>query len=175
MDSLAHGTPGLVLAYGLTLVGVLAILIRRRSSLPTLLLSPLVALLAQIVGAVAASTLSSVFKSASAALTIPANAAVLLAAGVGGGLWLNRKRQVDDVHKRGAVVEHGTRTEGRAAMTGITLAGIDILPLDEPKHFKLMGTTGAGKSTAIRELRTGALARGDRALIADPDGGYLAR
>jgi type IV secretory pathway TraG/TraD family ATPase VirD4 len=44
---------------------------------------------------------------------------------------------------------------------------------DETKHFKLIGTTGTGKSTAIRELLSGALARGDRAIIADPDGGYL--
>ena len=39
----------------------------------------------------------------------------------------------------------------------------------------MIGTTGTGKSTAIRELLEGALARGDRAVIADPDGGYLAR
>ena len=43
------------------------------------------------------------------------------------------------------------------------------------KHFKLIGTTGTGKSTAIRELLGAALARGDRAVIADPDGGYLRR
>ena len=47
--------------------------------------------------------------------------------------------------------------------------------MDETKHFKMIGTTGTGKSTAIRELLEGALARGDRAVIADPDGGYLAR
>jgi len=57
----------------------------------------------------------------------------------------------------------------------ITLAGIPVAALDETKHFKLIGTTGTGKSTAIRELLTGALKRGDRAIIADPDGGYLAR
>ena len=47
--------------------------------------------------------------------------------------------------------------------------------MDETKHFKMIGTTGTGKSTAIRELLEGALARGDRAVIADPDGGYLNR
>lgn len=57
----------------------------------------------------------------------------------------------------------------------LTLAGIPVEPLDETKHFKLIGTTGTGKSTAIRELLAGALQRGDRAIIADPDGGYLAR
>ena len=54
----------------------------------------------------------------------------------------------------------------------LTLAGRPILRLDETKHFKLIGTTGTGKSTAIRELLTVALQRGDRAVIADPDGGY---
>src|SRR6185437_231557 len=53
------------------------------------------------------------------------------------------------------------------------LAGIDVPPLDETKHFKLIGTTGSGKSTAIREVLRTALARGDRAVIADPDGAYL--
>ena len=46
---------------------------------------------------------------------------------------------------------------------------------DETKHFKFIGTTGTGKSTAIREILAAALARGDRAVIADPDGGYLRR
>jgi type IV secretory pathway TraG/TraD family ATPase VirD4 len=57
----------------------------------------------------------------------------------------------------------------------LTLAGVPVPPLDETKHFKLIGTTGTGKSTAIRELLAGALRRGDRAVIADPDGGYLGR
>jgi type IV secretory pathway TraG/TraD family ATPase VirD4 len=52
---------------------------------------------------------------------------------------------------------------------------MSIGPADETKHFKLIGTTGTGKSTAITELLAGALERGDRAVIADPDGGYLAR
>jgi hypothetical protein len=57
----------------------------------------------------------------------------------------------------------------------VTIAGVPVPAADETKHFKLMGTTGAGKSTAIAELLSGALSRGDRALIADPDGGYLGR
>src|SRR3569833_3456602 len=47
----------------------------------------------------------------------------------------------------------------------LTLAGVRIAPLDETKHFKLSGTTGTGKSTAIRELLRCALARGDRAVF----------
>jgi type IV secretory pathway TraG/TraD family ATPase VirD4 len=42
----------------------------------------------------------------------------------------------------------------------------------QTKHFKFIGTTGTGKSTAIRELLRKAIDRGDRAVFADPDGGY---
>lgn len=61
------------------------------------------------------------------------------------------------------------------APASLTLAGIAVPPEDESKHFKLIGSTGTGKSTALRELLHGALERGDRAVIADPDGGYLSR
>jgi type IV secretory pathway TraG/TraD family ATPase VirD4 len=54
----------------------------------------------------------------------------------------------------------------------ITLARVAIPAGDETKHFKLIGTTGTGKTTAIRELLGAAIARGDRAVFADPDGGY---
>ncbi len=57
--------------------------------------------------------------------------------------------------------------------TPMTLAGAPLSSEDETKHFKFIGTTGTGKSTAIRELLSRGLARGDRAVIADPDGGYL--
>jgi type II secretory pathway predicted ATPase ExeA len=39
-----------------------------------------------------------------------------------------------------------------------------VAAADETKHFKLIGTTGTGKSTAIREMLSAALARGDRAV-----------
>ncbi len=93
-------------------------------------------------------------------------------------LWRRRTR---DRHERGALVADGRAAQRRAARlrrTGrpsLTLAGVAIAANEETKHFKLIGTTGTGKSTAIRELLSGALARGDRAVFADPDGGYLRR
>ena len=86
---------------------------------------------------------------------------------------------------RREVVVRGTRLAGRSSLRALawrlraqaagqlTLAGKPLSRLDETKHFKLIGTTGTGKSTAIRELLRVALERGDRAVIADPDGGYL--
>lgn len=106
--------------------------------------------------------------------------------GYRGGRALARARSntASDGYVRGATViaaeevargRGGWHGRGRehGASTGVTLAGIPIPPADETKHFKLIGTTGAGKSTAIAELLSGALSRGDRAVFADPDGGYI--
>ena len=90
-----------------------------------------------------------------------------------------RTRRPAEAHKRGVIVRDlapGRRaTANRTERDALTLAGLPIPFLDETKHFKLIGTTGTGKSTAIRELLAGALARGDRAIFADPDGGYRDR
>ena len=61
------------------------------------------------------------------------------------------------------------------AQMPLTVAGVAVSLEDEFKHFKFLGTTGTGKSTVMRELLHAALYRGDRAVIADPDGGYLSR
>jgi type IV secretory pathway TraG/TraD family ATPase VirD4 len=103
-------------------------------------------------------------------------AAVMMAASA--CLVLLRGKRTDK-YRRGTVVEDGVRAQRRAARISragfgvLTLAGVPIPASDETKHFKLIGTTGTGKSTAIGELLRAALARGDRAIFADPDGGYL--
>jgi hypothetical protein len=108
---------------------------------------------------------------------------------VAGRVMAARGSGPDHLHRRGAIVSTAqpasARHEGRRAgndtsgtsNTGIsiTLAGIPVAPEDQTKHFKLIGTTGTGKSIAIQEILAAALARGDRSIIADPDGGYLRR
>jgi type IV secretory pathway TraG/TraD family ATPase VirD4 len=110
--------------------------------------------------------------------------AVLVAGFVGiGVVVISRfmRRKSPDTYKRGVLLADGRGPQRRSARLRksatetLTLAGIAISPGDETKHFKLIGTTGTGKSTAIRELLGTAIARGDRAVFADPDGGYLAR
>lgn len=84
-----------------------------------------------------------------------------------------------EVYKRGVLIADGRPVQRRSARRRgrepelVSLAGVSIAPGDETKHFKVIGTTGTGKSTAIRELLGAALARGDRAIFADPDAGYL--
>ena len=91
------------------------------------------------------------------------------------------RRRTPEAYKRGAVLEDGKLWQRRArrlkqsGSESLTLAGVAIDSADETKHFKLIGTTGTGKSTAIRELLGAAIARGDRAVIADPDAAYLGR
>ena len=97
---------------------------------------------------------------------------VLAAVGLFAGINLGGTRP-NAVHERGTLIEEGRRT--RVKRGEVSIAGIPVPPLDETKYFKLIGTTGTGKSTAIRELLSGALARGDRVILADPDAGYLNR
>jgi type IV secretory pathway TraG/TraD family ATPase VirD4 len=84
-----------------------------------------------------------------------------------------------EFHKRGVLIADGAPMQRYTARRKklhselLTLAGVAIPPGDESKHFKLIGTTGTGKTTAIRELLGSAIARGDRAVFADPDAGYL--
>jgi type IV secretory pathway TraG/TraD family ATPase VirD4 len=94
-------------------------------------------------------------------------------------LWRARLGAVE-VHRRGARVVSRkraiwSRANRRSQDGSLTLAGTRIPASDETKHFKFIGTTGTGKSTAICELLGGALARGDRAIITDPGGAYRRR
>jgi type IV secretory pathway TraG/TraD family ATPase VirD4 len=89
------------------------------------------------------------------------------------------RTQKTAVHKRGAHVlagRHARRAvRQRCRGASLAIAGVPISPCEETRHFKLIGTTGTGKSTAIADLLGAALERGDRAVIADPDGGYRGR
>ena len=88
------------------------------------------------------------------------------------GLSRRSSGVVEESHKRGTTIRTAGRRRRRRELS---LAGTGVKLADEAKHFKLLGTTGTGKSTAIAELVGGALGRGDRAVFTDPDGGYLQR
>ncbi len=107
-------------------------------------------------------------------------ASISVAVGYAGGRGMARDVPSNETYQRGTIVaEDAAPRRGNPHRPEraheITLAGRALPPQDEVKHFKLIGTTGTGKSTAIQEIIGCALARGDRAVIADPDGGYLQR
>jgi DNA helicase HerA-like ATPase len=63
----------------------------------------------------------------------------------------------------------------RPGSLSVTLAGVSIPPAVERLHFLIGGTTQSGKTVTITEMLAGALSRGDRIVVADPNGGYYAR
>jgi type IV secretory pathway TraG/TraD family ATPase VirD4 len=179
------GSAGLLSAYATVQLPLLAGLIRGRAPLEKILLSPVAAVpltLVAGIGAAAAASSLQTFGFAGHAL-LQAGIGLGLGAGLGfaTGRVLSRPARASEQRQRGSLVREETAPECESAPVrqrsrsrgAVTLAGIEIPSLDESKHFKLIGTTGTGKSTAIRELLGAALARGDRAVIADPDAGYL--
>jgi len=181
---LTHGWWGLAAGYTAVAAPLLAGLLRGRAPLGKLLLSPVIAL-PVTTAAAAGIALANPFThalgiSGDGLLHLALSGA--LAAGIGyfSGVRLAGGFAVAASHQRGALVisrrpAGQSRGRVRGCESALTLAGVELAAQDETKHFKFIGTTGTGKSTAIHEVLNGALGRGDRAVIADPDGGYLAR
>jgi type IV secretory pathway TraG/TraD family ATPase VirD4 len=180
--AVTHGWSGIALAYAAVQVPMIAGLIRARAQLHHYFLSPLVAApltAVAAVGAVASSSLLAHLGFASHGLVqLTVGGGLSAVRGYVGGASAAPNGEDEVSHRRGALVaDHppARRSRSPARTAGITLAGRAVPAHDETKHFKLIGTTGTGKSTAIEEIMTSALARGDRAVIADPDGGYMQR
>ncbi len=168
MIDVLHGWSGVALAYATVQAPMMASLIRERANFRQYAIAPFAALPLTALAAIG-SALFAYHGAAHAVLAAGASAVL----GFAGGRVLARNAQGDKVHRRGALIlEAAPETQ---ADEGISLAGLRVPAMDETKHFKLIGTTGTGKSTAVQELISQALARGDRAVIADPDGGYLQR
>ena len=186
--ALMHGLQGLLWAYAAVQGPMLAGMMRVRAPWRRLLLAPVMAAPVTVAAGLGVALLTP----ALSGFGIASDSLMQLFAGVGlsaalgyvCGSAFGRANRSPTLHVRGAIVAsvpeaqarnriaHGAvRSRGRTGE--LTLAGVIVDLADETKHFKVIGTTGTGKSTAIRELLGGALARGDRAVIADPDGGYL--
>jgi type IV secretory pathway TraG/TraD family ATPase VirD4 len=198
LSALSRGWSGLALGYATVAVPMVTAMVKRRAPLGKLLASPLLAVPVTAAAAVGIGVVQPLLHGlgvvngglAQFAVGVGVSAAV----GYVGGRLIARSPSSSASYRRGTLVvdreevsqpeqdAHGSanvrssvkaRTRGR--QNTLTLAGVRVPLEDETKHFKIIGTTGTGKSTAIRELLGGALARGDRAVFADPDGGYLKR
>ena len=177
---MSHGGSSVGWFYGIALVAYLAGLAHGRAPLRLFLISPVRAVVPIVVGSISYSLFLGpamhyigVTRGGLAELVFMMGFDAAISCGWG-RFSAARSRSEAIQHRRGTIISTWTRGSRRKAATGvITLAGIPISPPDEVKHFKIIGATGTGKSTAVRELLHGALARGDRAIIADPDGGYL--
>ena len=187
MSAFTNALSGVAMGYAAVAIPMAVTMFRRTSDYAKALASTVVAVPATAVAGVAIAVVDPLIHG----LGIASGSFLEMAAGIGVAAGIGyatarviaRAPQPASVHRRGTYVVDGstprrdrtTHAEASHCEGAITLAGLQIAQLDETKHFKIIGTTGTGKSTAIRELLTGALARGDRAIIADPDGGYLRR
>ncbi len=187
--ALLQGWNGLLAAYAAVQLPLLARLIRERAPLVKLLLSPVLAAPLTVVAGLGMAAVTPLLHGLGMASNGLAQCSigVALSAALGytAGRAMVRRESLGVSYLRGAIVTDITHAASAAdrsrhrsrerRLDGITLAGLPVTAEDEVKHFKLIGATGTGKSTAIHELLGAALGRGDRAVIADPDGGYLRR
>jgi hypothetical protein len=188
ISALTHGWSGLAVAYSSVQAPMLFAMVRARAGIDRLLLSPFLAapvlVITGIGTALAGSALQRLGLSASGLWDLAAGSALCAGMGYFTGRLIGRGALPVPaaLHQRGALIaQSGPRDlaaqprAGLGATPTLRLGGMPVAAADETKHFKIIGTTGTGKSTAIAELISGALARGDRAVIADPEGGYLRR
>jgi hypothetical protein len=189
VDTLTHGWPGLAFSYATVQAPMVAALARNRVQWSKWLWSPAWAIpmtIAAGLGSMITQPFVRAFGFTNTGLfQFAVDVGVSTAVGYLSGRTLARRSTEDASHRRGTLIEDSpepTRSRRsrdsdavRDNTQALTLAGVRIPTADETKHFKFIGTTGTGKSTAISEVLQGALRRGDRAIIADPDGGYLRR
>ena len=197
LNALSHGWSGLVLGYASVEGPMLTALVRSRAQLRKLLWSPVMAIPVTLLAGVGTSIIQPVLRGFGVAngglVQLAAGVAVTATVGYVSGRIIAKHQSADFSHQRGTLIaesdapgreprvreSRGRDRESAAAErsteASVTLAGRRVPFADETKHFKFIGTTGTGKSTAICEVLEGALERGDRAIIADPDGGYLRR
>ncbi len=179
---LTQGWSGLAISYAAVQGPMLAGLARGRAKWHKFLLSPAIAApLTATVGAamaMAAPLMAGIGVAQHGVIPFALATSLSAAVGYAGGRAMSRGPSEGKTYQRGAMVAEYPRVpsahrRGNERSAEITLARRPVAVQDETKHFKLIGTTGTGKSTAIQEMLNGALARGDRAVIADPDGGYM--
>ena len=162
---LLHGPASLLLAYGAVEVPMLIGLMQGRASLGKLAASPLVAVPLTVLSAVALGYAEARLNSFGFAAQLTVGLAICAGVGYGAARWATHRAPMSPAMlQRGAIVLDEAAEPVRAARRGISLghdhtspglrlAGLPVAAEDETKHFKLIGTTGTGKSTAIAGLR----------------------
>lgn len=100
--------------------------------------------------------------------------------------WVRRRRWIavakeeerDRLKRGGHVVQGHQLTKiipANAKEVRISIAGIAIPNREEGRHTLIVGRTGCGKSTLLRSACYQIAARGDHAIVYDPDGSFVAR
>jgi hypothetical protein len=184
IDTLTQGWTGIATAYAAVQAPMIVGLMRARAQPHHFVLSPLVAAPLTVIAALGVTASHSLLAHMGfdfhGWMQLTVGTGLGAALGYSSGKGVTQGAATDKLHQRGSLVAEGpapvqAKSRRYTCDARLTMAGMAVPAQDEAKHFKVIGTTGTGKSTAIREMLAGALARGDRAVIADPDAGYLQR
>lgn len=107
-----------------------------------------------------------------------------LGLGLGGlalAAWLKRRRREEVLRDRVVagtmVVSEKQLAKRTTTLTDERALSVGRVPLPnqlETRHMAMIGTTGSGKTTALRQLLDGIEARGDAALVYDTSGEFIA-
>ena len=87
----------------------------------------------------------------------------------------------DEAVRRGSRVVEADQLDARTGNrkgrddSDVSIGGVTIPRMLEAQHFLITGTTGAGKTQVINGMLRSIRKRGNRAVIADPAGGFYAR
>src|SRR5277367_2395131 len=165
--ALTDGLSGLAWAYTAVQAPMIAGLVRSHAQLRHYLVSPVIAATLTAVAAAGAALSSSLLAHWGLAphglVQLFVGTGISAALGYAGGEAMVQGAAEHKSHNRGSLVVDrppaaGSRSRQNAREAGVTLAGLAVPAHDETKHFKLIGTTGTGKSTAIQEMMISALA-----------------
>lgn len=100
----------------------------------------------------------------------------LLPVGALGGIgcWYIKKKEPGERYIRGTELlsKEELQQRLRKGPMGIQVAGVTIPHELERSHFLICGATGSGKTVTIRQLLRQIAARGESAIIVDPDGEF---
>ena len=83
--------------------------------------------------------------------------------------------EAEEIVERGARVVDARGQRPGADETEVSIGGVPIPRMLEAQHFLITGTTGAGKTQVISAMLRSVRKRGNRAVIADPAGGFYSR
>jgi hypothetical protein len=95
-----------------------------------------------------------------------------------GAAWRRRERALRDRVIAGTLVTTEKKLARLSAKdansTALTIGTVPIPSRLETRHMAMIGTTGSGKTTALRQLLDGIEARGEAALVYDTSGEFIA-
>ncbi len=95
-----------------------------------------------------------------------------------GTMRRRRERALRDRVITGTVVTTGKKlakmTAKEAGPDALAIGTVPIPPRLETRHMAMIGTTGSGKTTVLRQLLDGIEARGEAALVYDTSGEFIA-